>query len=68
VKFRPLSWRSAHSYVLVDRFEDITPPQVFTFFLAFPLNLIRKKKRMLRMELQRKGELFAFMDMFVAQI
>ncbi|KAF3451015.1 hypothetical protein FNV43_RR07104 [Rhamnella rubrinervis] len=26
-KFHPLSWRVAHPYVLVDRFEDVTPPQ-----------------------------------------
>lgn len=25
-KFHPLSWRAAHPYVLVDRFEDVTPP------------------------------------------
>ncbi|KAK9150616.1 hypothetical protein Syun_008925 [Stephania yunnanensis] len=27
MKFHPLSWRSSHPYVLVDRFEDVTPPQ-----------------------------------------
>lgn len=27
VKFRPLTWRSAHPYVLVDRFEDLTDPE-----------------------------------------
>jgi len=26
LKFRPLSWRSAHPYVLADRWEDVTPP------------------------------------------
>ena len=26
MKFRPLSWRNAHPYVLVDRYEDITDP------------------------------------------
>uniref|UniRef100_A0A7N0T9Q8 Bms1-type G domain-containing protein n=1 Tax=Kalanchoe fedtschenkoi TaxID=63787 RepID=A0A7N0T9Q8_KALFE len=26
MKFHPLSWRSAHPYLLVDRFEDATPP------------------------------------------
>ncbi|CAL8465158.1 g4693 [Coccomyxa elongata] len=26
MKFRPLSWRTAHPYLLTDRFEDITPP------------------------------------------
>ncbi|EIE20399.1 DUF663-domain-containing protein [Coccomyxa subellipsoidea C-169] len=26
MKFRPLSWRIAHPYLLTDRFEDITPP------------------------------------------
>lgn len=26
-KFRPLSWRTSHPYILVDRFEDITPPE-----------------------------------------
>lgn len=26
-KFRPLSWRISHPYILVDRFEDITPPE-----------------------------------------
>lgn len=25
-KFRPLTWRNSHPYVLVDRFEDITHP------------------------------------------
>ena len=27
MKFRPLSWRISHPYVLADRFEDITPPE-----------------------------------------
>ncbi|KAL2592036.1 hypothetical protein AAZX31_12G047600 [Glycine max] len=27
MKFHPLSWRTSHSYVMVDRFEDITPPE-----------------------------------------
>ncbi|KAL5732273.1 Glycoside hydrolase 2 [Ranunculus cassubicifolius] len=27
MKFHPLSWRASHPYVLVDRFEDITPPE-----------------------------------------
>ncbi|CAN0876966.1 Ribosome biogenesis protein BMS1 homolog [Linum grandiflorum] len=26
-KFHPLSWRTSHPYVLVDRFEDVTPPE-----------------------------------------
>ncbi|KAL8227115.1 hypothetical protein R6Q57_016947 [Mikania cordata] len=26
MKFHPLSWRTSHPYVLVDRFEDVTPP------------------------------------------
>ncbi|XP_057840346.1 uncharacterized protein LOC131050177 isoform X2 [Cryptomeria japonica] len=26
-KFRPLSWRTSHPYILVDRFEDVTPPE-----------------------------------------
>ncbi|KAK9820869.1 hypothetical protein WJX81_007795 [Elliptochloris bilobata] len=26
-KFRPLSWRQAHPFLLADRFEDITPPE-----------------------------------------
>ena len=26
MKFRPLTWRNSHPYVLVDRFEDITDP------------------------------------------
>ncbi|XP_062090067.1 uncharacterized protein LOC133796529 [Humulus lupulus] len=26
-KFHPLSWRASHPYVLVDRFEDVTPPE-----------------------------------------
>ncbi|KAL2328881.1 hypothetical protein Fmac_022308 [Flemingia macrophylla] len=26
-KFHPLSWRTSHPYILVDRFEDITPPE-----------------------------------------
>lgn len=27
LKFRPLTWRNSHPYVLVDRFEDVTPPE-----------------------------------------
>ncbi|KAE9593313.1 putative P-loop containing nucleoside triphosphate hydrolase, bms1/Tsr1-type G [Lupinus albus] len=27
MKFQPLSWRTSHPYVLVDRFEDITPSE-----------------------------------------
>jgi len=27
-KYRPLIWRNTHSYVLVDRFEDITDPEI----------------------------------------
>ncbi|PIA42098.1 hypothetical protein AQUCO_02100155v1 [Aquilegia coerulea] len=27
MKFHPLSWRISHPYVLVDRFEDVTPPE-----------------------------------------
>ncbi|KAL5576228.1 hypothetical protein UlMin_017927, partial [Ulmus minor] len=27
MKFHPLSWRAAHPYILVDRFEDVTPPE-----------------------------------------
>lgn len=27
-KFRPLSWRSTHPYILADRFEDVTPPDI----------------------------------------
>lgn len=27
MKFRPLSWRTAHPYLLVDRFEDATPSE-----------------------------------------
>ena len=27
MKFRPLEWRSAHPWVLVDRVEDLTDPQ-----------------------------------------
>ena len=26
-KFRPLTWRLSHPYVIADRFEDITPPE-----------------------------------------
>lgn len=26
-KFRPLTWRVSHPYVLADRFEDVTPPE-----------------------------------------
>ena len=29
-KFRPLIWRNTHPYVIVDRHEDITPPNVLT--------------------------------------
>ncbi|KAF8409106.1 hypothetical protein HHK36_005179 [Tetracentron sinense] len=27
MKFHPLSWRASHPYLLVDRFEDVTPPE-----------------------------------------
>ncbi|KAB2063378.1 hypothetical protein ES319_A10G212300v1 [Gossypium barbadense] len=27
MKFPPLSWRTSHPYLLVDRFEDVTPPE-----------------------------------------
>ncbi|CAH9070002.1 unnamed protein product [Cuscuta epithymum] len=27
MKFPPLSWRQSHPYILVDRFEDVTPPE-----------------------------------------
>lgn len=27
MKFHPLSWRTSHPYVMVDRFEDTTPPE-----------------------------------------
>ena len=27
MKFHPLSWRALHPYILVDRFEDVTPPE-----------------------------------------
>jgi ribosome biogenesis protein BMS1 len=27
LKFRPLTWRNTHPYLLVDRFEDVTPPE-----------------------------------------
>ncbi|KAK6140784.1 hypothetical protein DH2020_025480 [Rehmannia glutinosa] len=27
MKFPPLSWRVSHPYILVDRFEDVTPPE-----------------------------------------
>lgn len=30
MKFHPLSWRTTHPYVLVDRFEDVTPPDRVT--------------------------------------
>ncbi|KAK9800776.1 hypothetical protein WJX73_000661 [Symbiochloris irregularis] len=28
IKLRPLSWRTAHPYILTDRFEDVTPGEV----------------------------------------
>ena len=28
LKYRPLTWRNQHSYMLVDRFEDITHPEL----------------------------------------
>lgn len=28
MKFPPLSWRLSHPYILVDRFEDVTPPEI----------------------------------------
>nr|GMD51519.1 ribosome biogenesis protein BMS1 [Ipomoea batatas] len=27
MKFPPLSWRMSHPYIMVDRFEDVTPPE-----------------------------------------
>ncbi|XP_076953784.1 uncharacterized protein LOC143627967 [Bidens hawaiensis] len=30
MKFRPLSWRTSHPYILVDRFEDVTPQDKVT--------------------------------------
>lgn len=27
LKFRPLTWRNTHPYVVVDRFEDVTPQE-----------------------------------------
>ncbi|KAG7996528.1 hypothetical protein I3843_01G165100 [Carya illinoinensis] len=27
MKFHPLSWRASHPYILVDRLEDVTPPE-----------------------------------------
>ncbi|XP_076888956.1 uncharacterized protein LOC143539556 [Bidens hawaiensis] len=30
MKFRPLSWRTSHPYILVDRFEDVTPQDKIT--------------------------------------
>ena len=27
MKFHSLSWRISHPYILVDRFEDVTPPE-----------------------------------------
>ncbi|GMI80529.1 hypothetical protein like AT1G06720 [Hibiscus trionum] len=27
MKFPPLSWRTSHPYILIDRFEDVTPPE-----------------------------------------
>lgn len=27
MKFPPLSWRVSHPYIVVDRFEDVTPPE-----------------------------------------
>lgn len=27
MKFHPLSWRASHPYILVDRFEDVTPAE-----------------------------------------
>lgn len=27
MKFPPLSWRMSHPYIVVDRFEDVTPPE-----------------------------------------
>ncbi|KAJ4850913.1 hypothetical protein Tsubulata_046118 [Turnera subulata] len=27
MKFRPLTWRTSHPYLLVDRLEDVTPPE-----------------------------------------
>ncbi|KAK9153091.1 hypothetical protein Sjap_000571 [Stephania japonica] len=38
MKFHPLSWRSSHPYVLVDRFEDVTPPQRSRFCLIASLS------------------------------
>lgn len=30
MKFRPLTWRNAHSYLLIDRIEDVTPVNSWT--------------------------------------
>jgi ribosome biogenesis protein BMS1 len=27
MKYRPLTWRNTHPYLLVDRFEDVTAPE-----------------------------------------
>lgn len=32
-KFRPMVWKDAHPYVLCDRYEDVTSPDVGLFFL-----------------------------------
>lgn len=34
MKFRPMPWREAHPYMLCDRFEDLTDPEVRSRRLA----------------------------------
>jgi ribosome biogenesis protein BMS1 len=39
LKFRPLTWRAAHPYVIVDRWEDVTDPAVVAADPAAPRTL-----------------------------
>ncbi|KAE8671859.1 hypothetical protein F3Y22_tig00111881pilonHSYRG00050 [Hibiscus syriacus] len=61
MKFPPLSWRTSHPYILVDRFEDVTPPERLSWCYSLsdpcPLPSAAKKKG-----LRDKEKLFAPMS------
>lgn len=38
-RFRPLTWRNQHPYILVDRMEDVTHPGLFCFLLFYDVIL-----------------------------
>lgn len=49
IKFRPLTWRTTHPYILVDRMEDLTPPE-----------LIRQKPKV-----DRTVSLYGYANMYI---